>query len=265
MNWWPSECAPGDMIRIQIGQIYHYGIFVSEDEVIQFGEPPVDDLLRRDSESVRVCAATIEEFSCGHIVECARLDRREKRSRISPDKTVALARSRIGEGGYNLIHNNCEHFVYECVFGVRRSTQEEEARRRWQERPVLNLYVKKRVGDETPEDLFAYAVKDTYNRDLTSYKFKRCLFGRPVCDAFRSDLAHDDAWLVAAVSDQPVRVSVMKTPAKPRPGSRAGRLTLDPPLTLLIRSSRADSAVLFLCGEDGGKSVVNTLFEDIPL
>ena len=32
-----------------------------------------------------------------------------------------LARQRIGESGYNILHNNCEHFVNECVFGEKRS------------------------------------------------------------------------------------------------------------------------------------------------
>ena len=141
MKWWAGECAKGDMIRIQIGAIYHYGVFVSEEEVIQFGAPPTD-LLTRDSSAVRVCAATIDEFACGHMVEVAQLDRGEKRRRFSPDKTVALARSRMGEGGYNLIHNNCEHFAYECVFGIKKSTQEEEMRQKFRARQAAG----------TPED-----------------------------------------------------------------------------------------------------------------
>ena len=41
MKWLPGECRPGDMIRVRLGSIYHYGIFVSEDEIVQFGPPPV--------------------------------------------------------------------------------------------------------------------------------------------------------------------------------------------------------------------------------
>ena len=44
---------------------------------------------------------------------------------------MSLARSRLGEGGYNILHNNCEHFVNECVFGIKKSEQEEEVRRKW--------------------------------------------------------------------------------------------------------------------------------------
>ena len=40
MRWEPAVCRAGDMVRIRLGSIYHYGILVSEDEVIAFGLPP---------------------------------------------------------------------------------------------------------------------------------------------------------------------------------------------------------------------------------
>ena len=33
------------------------------------------------------------------------------------------ALSRLGEGGYDLVSNNCEHFSNECVFGKKTSNQ----------------------------------------------------------------------------------------------------------------------------------------------
>ena len=128
MKWEMKDCRRGDMIRIGFGQFYHYGIFVSEDEVIAFGLPPVGDLLTRNSADVKVLATDIDTFAAGKLVEVAAFDVLEKCRRFSPAKTISLARERIGEGGYNLIHNNCEHFAYECVFGIHKSTQEEEVR-----------------------------------------------------------------------------------------------------------------------------------------
>lgn len=136
MRFWPSQCRPGDMIRVRIGSIWHYGIYVSDSEVIQFGFPPREGAERADI--ITVCATDMDAFSGGSIVERAELGPIERLKRFPPDKTVALARSRLGEGGYDLLHNNCEHFVFECVFGVKRSMQEEEARKRW------NDYVKSR-------------------------------------------------------------------------------------------------------------------------
>lgn len=137
MRWLPGECRPGDMIRVRLGSIYHYGIFVSEDEVVQFGPPPVG--ARGPDDGITVCTTDIAGFCLGNIVEVAELTRRERR--FSPEETVARARARLGEGGYNLIHNNCEHFAYECALGVSRSTQEEEARKRWNSRPILDIYL----------------------------------------------------------------------------------------------------------------------------
>ena len=131
MKWAPADCKSGDMIRISLGSFYHYGVFVSEDEVIQFGYPPLPEF-REKNENITVGAVDIDEFSSGKIVEVAVLDRREKKRRIPPEKTVEIARSRIGEGGYNILHNNCEHFAYECVFGISKSTQEEYIRSMWQ-------------------------------------------------------------------------------------------------------------------------------------
>ena len=135
MKWWPAECVSGDMIRVRIGGIWHYGVYVSDDEVIQFGPPPRCGAER--PETIRVCSTTMAVFSGGSIVEKAKLSLSERLKRIPPNKTVRIARSRIGEGNYNLLHNNCEHFAYECVFGVKRSEQEEAARKQW------NEYVKK--------------------------------------------------------------------------------------------------------------------------
>ncbi len=131
MKWVPADCKKGDMIRIKVGSFYHYGVFVSEDEVIQFGYPPVPEF-KEKNENITVQAVDIDEFSSGRIVEVAVFDRREKKRRVPPDETVRLARSRIGEGGYNILHNNCEHFASECVLGEKKSAQEEHVRSMWQ-------------------------------------------------------------------------------------------------------------------------------------
>lgn len=44
----------------------------------------------------------------------------------TPEQTVARARSRIGESHYNLVTNNCEHFVIWCKTGVHESMQVNE-------------------------------------------------------------------------------------------------------------------------------------------
>ena len=40
-----------------------------------------------------------------------------------PQETIERARSKLGEQGYNLLLNNCEHFAFWCKTGVAKSTQ----------------------------------------------------------------------------------------------------------------------------------------------
>lgn len=130
MKWWPNICKPGDMIRVHIGSIDHYGIFVSEEEVIQFGLPPGCENRPPENE-ITVLSTDIDVFACGQIVEVMEPDRKEKKKRFSAEKTIELARAAIGQDGYNMIHNNCEHFAYQCVFGIHYSSQEDNARKKW--------------------------------------------------------------------------------------------------------------------------------------
>ena len=106
MKWEYKECRFGDIIRVKLGSVYHYGIFVSDDEVIAFGLPPTAENLKQPKK-IKVLATDIDVFSCGNLVETATLSLKEKMKRRSPEQTVAMARARIGEDGYNIIHNNC--------------------------------------------------------------------------------------------------------------------------------------------------------------
>ena len=64
MKWSPEELFFGDIARVKIGSVYHYGIFCSEQEVIAFGYPPLRIREIKDSE-VRVVSTDIETFPPG--------------------------------------------------------------------------------------------------------------------------------------------------------------------------------------------------------
>lgn len=130
MKWEYKDCRYGDIIRVKLGSVYHYGIFVSDNEVIAFGLPPTAENLQ-NQQAIKVLATDIDVFSCGNLVETAVLSFKERMKRRSPEQTVTLARERIGEGGYNIIHNNCEHFVNDIVFGEKVSQQERSVREKW--------------------------------------------------------------------------------------------------------------------------------------
>lgn len=114
MEWTNRPPKRGDIIRTKVSFYYHYGIFVDENEVVQFGLP---DGPGRPAEEQRVIASDIYAFLQGGELETAKPTREEAKKLRSPEQIVEIARSRMDEGGYDILHNNCEHFVNSCAFG----------------------------------------------------------------------------------------------------------------------------------------------------
>lgn len=114
MQWQQMTPQAGAPVRVKVGFYYHYGIYVSEDCVIQFGLP---DGPSRPAEEIRVLATDVYTFLQGGALEAGIPDRAERKQLRPAAQVIATARSRIGQGGYDLLHNNCEHFMYECLFG----------------------------------------------------------------------------------------------------------------------------------------------------
>ncbi len=128
MNWEPiAPTKSGDIIRTKVSFYYHYGIFVSEDEVIQFGLP-LDP--GKDASQIKVLTTDIFTFLNGGEIETAFPNKSELKAMRPKHKIVEIARSKIGQGGYDILHNNCEHFVNECAFGKAQSSFVDEVRRK---------------------------------------------------------------------------------------------------------------------------------------
>lgn len=125
MNWTAKKPKKGDIIRTKVKFYYHYGIFADNDTVIQFG---LRDNSGINPDDICVLTTDIAAFSGGEAVETAELSLNEKFKRKSADETVHTAMSLIGTKGYNILHNNCEHFANKCVFGQAHSSFLEEAR-----------------------------------------------------------------------------------------------------------------------------------------
>lgn len=114
MEWTCDSPKMGQIIRTRVSFYYHYGIFVSEDEVIQFGLPTDPG---KSADQIKVLVSDIYTFLNGGELETAKPTLAEKKTMRKPEEIVKTARSRIGEGGYDILHHNCEHFVNECAFG----------------------------------------------------------------------------------------------------------------------------------------------------
>lgn len=123
---WSAEFPKrGDHIRVcrMNGLYYHHGIYVSDDEVIHFTGDDDDSVL--DWSKAHVISTSLEQFLDGGIVEVKIYNDEERADLYHVEGIVAYARDCLGDGGYNLLFNNCEHFANACTLGKYRSRQVE--------------------------------------------------------------------------------------------------------------------------------------------
>jgi hypothetical protein len=104
---------PGDHAFVRRFAYTHHGIVVGRDEVIHFAGTA--GALKANA---RICVGTLDEFARG-----GRIEVRSYGERLDLQETVERARSRVGESGYHLVGNNCEHFATWCVTGTTKSRQ----------------------------------------------------------------------------------------------------------------------------------------------
>jgi hypothetical protein len=138
MKWQLKAPVAGDMIRVKAGSIYHYGIFASEEEIIQFGLAPVARPTLKDTD-IEVCTSDIDAFLCGGFLEVAEFDRAGRKKNRRPKDVVSYARGKLGTKGYHILYNNCEHFAYECVTGEKKCTQADAVRMLFRSMPVVDV------------------------------------------------------------------------------------------------------------------------------
>lgn len=155
MKWVLKQAEAGDMVRVKLGGIYHYGVFASEDEIIQFGLAPSMRSMLKDSE-IEVCTSDVDTFLAGGFLEVAVFDRGEKKKNRPTAEVLDYARSRLGERGYSILYNNCEHFAYECVTGKKYCSQTADVRAFFKALPIVDVYLA-----AIPEKIEVTAVEPT--------------------------------------------------------------------------------------------------------
>ena len=171
MKWLLKDAVAGDMIRVKLGDIYHYGIYVNDSDVIQFGPPPERRITKKDSE-IEVLSTDIDAFLIGGFLEVAEFDKKEKKRNRAPEDVIAYARSRIGTRGYNILYNNCEHFANECISGVASCSQADRVREMFRTMPIVDIYLA-----EIPEGVKIKGVypkeRDEEIRSVSNERVKR--------------------------------------------------------------------------------------------
>ena len=232
MKWTLEDPNFGDIIRVKLGDIYHYGIYASDEEIIQFGLPLTN--FRRDPSSVEVCITDLDTFLCGKFFETEKCERKEKKTRKTPQETVENARKRIGEKGYHILYNNCEHFVYQCAFGKTFCSQVDGVRDMWRNFPFVNVYVRKipfetNSNDIYPKDrqieidkcsnqkvkeekyyvwkLLEYGLNHSLGLKMKDVKFSK-IDTKWVCDKCQFSLSHSNGIVAVAVARNEVGIDI---------------------------------------------------------
>lgn len=120
-EWKLIDLYPGAHIRVKIKNYYHHGIYIGNNEVVQFGHP---FNANEDPNNVFVIKSPIQDFAANNeFIEVYVYSKKELKLKNKDEDIVKIALSHLGEGGYNVLTNNCEHFVNRCVFNKSFSEQ----------------------------------------------------------------------------------------------------------------------------------------------
>ena len=233
MKWKLDEPKLGSMIRVKVGPLYHYGVYVNDDEIIQFGVNPALRQGKSESE-IDVCITDIENFLCGEFLEVAIPEGAERLKWKRPKSAVDTARKRLGERGYHLLYNNCEHFAYECVTGTRYCSQTENVRNMFKNLPITDLYIasvpdgkltrvtpakrREQIDRTTNESLkrqryyvwrlLEYALNRSFGYKLNELELQLSDSGKWSCKECFFSLSHTDKAVAVAVSRKPIGVDI---------------------------------------------------------
>lgn len=119
-KWELIDLYPGAHIRVKMNNFYHHAIYIGNNEVIQFGLP---NNFQTDPKKVKIIKSPLKDFASNEFIEVRIYNRKEQKQKNSDEEIIKIALSKIGEGDYNILHNNCEHFANYCVFGKKESRQ----------------------------------------------------------------------------------------------------------------------------------------------
>lgn len=107
------------------GTYSHHGIDCGDGTVVHFETSPWQKLAGglRSGELPQVARTSLEEFALGHSVDEILVRDYDVRQIDHARTTLERAESRLGEEGYSVFNNNCEHFAVWCKTGMAESSQ----------------------------------------------------------------------------------------------------------------------------------------------
>ncbi|WP_061953319.1 lecithin retinol acyltransferase family protein [Cupriavidus pauculus] len=109
------ELKGGDHIYVRRFGYSHHGLYLGDGQVIQYSGHSADDLMGK----IEVVPMHVFVGDTGGEVKVRVYEKR----RFGRPASIARALGRLGEKLYNVILNNCEHFVTWCITGWHSSRQ----------------------------------------------------------------------------------------------------------------------------------------------
>jgi len=234
MKWELREIAVGDMVRVPMAEVHHYGICTSEDRIVEFGRPVIGTENVVPREQITVGAVDIKTFLAGEFAEVAVFDRKELKQKRTAQQIAEYAENSIGRGGYDILYNNCEHFANECVFGKAKSSTVDDVRDEIEKKlPLINVYIGK-IRDFSENNVFpsyvkkelkkisnpevaerkkaAYGLMDfAFRKEGKGFRVKKCFLsesGKPLHKDFCFSVSHSGNLVAVAVSAAPVGIDI---------------------------------------------------------
>jgi hypothetical protein len=117
------ELQRGDHIMVSRGVYFHHGIYIGEGNVVHW-QGDLRTLLHGEEEP-EIGLDDLDAFK--EDGEVAVVEYSEEICVLEPVEVIHRALSRLGETGYNIVGNNCEHFAIWAKTGRHESTQVNEA------------------------------------------------------------------------------------------------------------------------------------------
>nr|XP_022292038.1 HRAS-like suppressor 3 isoform X1 [Crassostrea virginica] len=129
------RARPGDLLKFDRGAYFHWAVYIGDEEVVHLAGAESGCSRSCSSSSSSSCSSSGKNSNKAVVKKDKVLDVAGK-SEIEIDNNkdrkykprsvrdiVREALSRIGEFGYNVFCNNCEHFASYCRYGVKWSEQ----------------------------------------------------------------------------------------------------------------------------------------------
>ena len=95
--WELGELYPGAHIRVLMNNFYHHGIYIGNDEVVQFGLPNEAAIV--EAKDVKVLRSKIQDFARDGFIEVRRYTKKELKLKRPDDEIVQIAISKVGAFG----------------------------------------------------------------------------------------------------------------------------------------------------------------------